>query len=133
MIHCMSVSDACSSDCSTGNATLTAVPSMNVRLDPMMVATSVQRLGCTPGMIVAPSARHLLASRGCCDVAHMRESTLAVLLVRTLDVVHAVANERPLRHDGRALGLAGIQHEARAFLLCGDAHDTDTITAKPIE
>src|SRR5712671_724353 len=43
MIHCMSVSDACSSDCSTGNATLTAVPSMNVRLDPMMVATRVQR------------------------------------------------------------------------------------------
>src|SRR2546430_942529 len=107
MIHCMSVSDACSSDCSTGSATLTAVPSMNVRLDPMIVATSVQRLGRTPGIIVALSARHFLAPRGRCDFAHARESTLAELLVRTLDVVHAVTNERSLRHDGRALGLAG--------------------------
>src|SRR5260221_11664991 len=75
----------------------------------------------------------LLPPRGCCDLAHARESTLTVLLVRSLDVVHGVTDERPLRHNRRALGLAGIEHEARAFLLCSDADDAHTLTARSID
>src|SRR5258706_3068227 len=74
-----------------------------------------------------------LPPRGCRDLAHTRESTLAVLLVRPLDVVHGVTNERPVRDDGRALGLAGVEHDARAFLLCSKPHHAQTLTVRPIE
>ena len=36
--HCMSIAVACSSACTTGNAMLTTVPSMNTMLEPRIVA-----------------------------------------------------------------------------------------------
>src|ERR1700684_3032987 len=44
MTHCTSVIVAWRSAWSAGSATLTTVASMNVKLDPRMVATRVQRL-----------------------------------------------------------------------------------------
>ena len=38
-----------------------------------------------------------------------------------------------MRHDRCALRLTGIEHEARAFRLCGEAHGAHTITSRSIE
>src|SRR6202161_768681 len=70
--------------------------------------------------------RSLLDRMRCaCELAHPFEPPGAVFAVEPHDVFSGVSDERPLRDDGIALRLTGVQDDACAFIAGDEAQQAD--------
>src|SRR5580700_4552901 len=71
--------------------------------------------------------------RCACELAHPFEPPGAVLVVEPHDVFSGVSDERPLRDDGIALRLTGVQDDACAFIAGDEPQQADALPLGTIE